>query len=99
MHYEVIFFMMIMSNMVSLLAILSILWRTEKFMSKSLVYMKSKDVNDVLTASHLLDKSSQKDILATIESEVVDDELSEEEKEDIVLRNIQKKHRQHLQPK
>lgn len=74
----------------SLGAILLILWRTEKFLSKALVYMKSNSIHDVLAGASLLeDKPEQPK-----EDNVIEVTPGQDEETERLLSSAQKKHRQ-----
>lgn len=82
---------LIISQVVSITAICVILLKVEKFLSRSLIFMKSKDVHDVLAASSLIDPSSK---ITEDEGEVVMDLQKDEE---AFMKKKQKEHMKHLE--
>lgn len=89
MQFTALFALMVLSNAAALGAILVILWRTERFLTKALVYMKARGMEDVLSASSLLDDKRKS----------VDDDSIEvvpgQDDDEFTLANVQKKHREH----
>lgn len=60
MQYSVLFALMVVSQIVSLAAILAVLHRVDLFLKEAMVYMKSNSIHDVLSATSLLNRKPEK---------------------------------------
>lgn len=88
MQYTVLFVVMAFTHILSLGALLLVFLRTEKFMTKAMVYMKSNTIHEVMTASALLRGDAPE---KAEDGEVVD---TDDEKLEKQLFDAQTKHRQ-----
>ena len=70
--------------------LLIVLWRTEKFLRASMVYMKAKDIHDVLAADSLLE-DKPRDPHEIDENEVV---VGQDRNILSDMRTVQNKHRE-----
>lgn len=77
---------LVLTQLVSLAIIAVILLRVEKFLSKTLVYMKSNNIHDVLSAQTLIAPPEER-------KPQEDDYVSEDQRTDDLLRKAQQKHR------
>lgn len=87
MQYTALFVIISVSHALSIGALLLVFWRTEKFMTKAMVYMKSNSIHEVMTAGALLQDQPKQEEEAI---EVVNGDDAETE---ILLMKTQEKHR------
>lgn len=78
---------LILSNLAFLGALLAVLYRVDRFLARSMVYMKSNNISDVLSATSLFPGKEKPPVE---ENEVV---LSDDEEVEDRLIETQKKHR------
>lgn len=81
---------LLVSNLAFLGALLAVLSRVDSFLREAMVYMKSNNISDVLSASSLL--SRKPNVEEETGAEVVPGQDDEEE----LLMKTQKAHRKHL---